>query len=839
MNISSDSIESIYSSLNSSIAGLSSEVAKQRLVELNKAEKKETRFKREFKLLVRQFTNPLILLLVVAVILSAILGENSDTLIILFILVSTGLMSFFQEQQAGRAVEKLQQIIKLKCLVVRDGKEESINTEDVVQGDIIIFNAGDIIPADCRIISSNELHVNESTLTGESFPVEKMEGALKESSTIAAKTNCLWKGTSVVSGKSTAIVVFTGLDSVFGKIQKSISNQSETAFEKGIKHFGFFILQITVVLAILILGVNLYFKKPLFDSILFSLAIAVGMAPELLPAIMTFAMSAGAKRMMTKKVIVKKLSSIFNFGEVDILCTDKTGTITEGIIEVKDIVDPLGKPNESLKKWAYMNSFFQNGFNNPIDEAIIKLNINIDGYEKADEIPYDFIRKRLSVLVKSQNTNTIITKGAVINILGICTSYEDNGVVTEITDSVKKNIETIFKNYGEQGFRAIGLCKKENHGGKLTKEDETNMIFLGFILLMDPLKESAVDSIEKLNKLNVSTKIITGDNRYIAMYTAKQLGIPDPKILTGENLNTMSPEALAVQAVQTNVFAEIEPHQKEQIIKALQKAGKTVAYMGDGINDVAAIHAADAGISVNDAVDVAKEVADFVLLEKDLSVLVDGILEGRKSFANSMKYILINTGATFGNMLSVAGASLMLPFLPMLPKQILLTNFLTDFPYLSVASDNVDDEVLKKPGQWDMKVIQKFMIVFGIHSSLFDGLTFYIMYFHFKLKNSDFQTGWFLESVLTELCILFIIRTKKSFIYSKPGKALIITSAIAFVITVILPISPLADSLSLGIAHTQQIIAIALILLLYVITADGLKILFFKLQDRKRIKTNV
>ena len=544
-------------------------------------------------------------------------------------------------------------------------------------------------------------------------------------------------------------------------------------------------------------------------------------------------MSAGAKRMMKKKVIVKKLSSIFNFGEVDVLCTDKTGTITEGIIQVKDMVNAYGTPDERLKKWAYLNASFQNGFNNPIDNAILKLNISVDDYKKEDEIPYDFIRKRLSILVSDNNKFTIITKGAVSSILSICKGFQDDGNVIELNDVERNKIETVFKNYGEQGYRVIAICKKEHVSGLLKKEDEKDMIFLGFILLIDPLKEDAFDSIEKLKSLNVTTKIITGDNRYIALYTAKQLGIVSPKIITGAELNIMSPEALSIQVLDTNVFAEVEPHQKERIVRAFQKSGRVVAYMGDGINDIAAMHAADTGISVNDAVDVAKEIADFVLLEKNLSVLADGIIEGRKSFANCMKYILINTGATFGNMFSVAGASLILPFLPMLPKQILLTNFLSEFPYLSVASDNVDAEVLEKPGKWKIKTIRSFMIVFGIHSSVFDFITFYTMYYYFKLTESNFQTAWFLESVLTELFILFIIRTKKTFLRSKPGKTLIITSSLSFVTTILLPVSSFASVLSINTAHFQQVRAIALILLLYIITADIIKVLFFKYQDKR------
>lgn len=826
-------IEQLFTQLQSSEQGLSETLAQSRLQLQKSKEKTESRFHREFKLFIRQFSNPLVFLLIAAVILSAILGETSDTIIILSILLATGLLSFFQERNAGRAVERLQELIKKKAEVLRDGNSKEILAEDIVAGDVLLLNAGDITPADCRIINSNELHVNESSVTGESYPVEKQTGVVDDGATLSSKYNCLWKGTSVVSGTAKVLVVNTGSDTLFGQMQKSLSKQPETAFEQGIRKFGYFLLQITLVLSVFLLAVNIYFKRPLFDSILFSLAIAIGMAPELLPAIMTFAMSAGAKRMLKKKVIVKKLSSIFNFGEVNVLCTDKTGTITEGTVTVKDVVDISNNSNDGLKRFAFLNASLQNGFANPMDDAIKALKIDISGYEKINEIPYDFIRRRLTVSVKKDNEYCIISKGAVSNILAICSSYRNEKGVAEPIENVKEKIQQQYAAYSEGGLRVIGICYRTGDNERITRDSEKEMVFGGFILLEDPLKESAIASLKKLREQQVETKIITGDNRYIARYTAEKIGFDNPVILCGDELNKMAPEALKIKAKETNVFAEIEPHQKERIIITLQSCGMTVAYMGDGINDVAAIHAADTGISVNDAVDVAKEAADFVLLEKDLSVLSDGIYEGRKSFANSMKYILINTGATFGNMFSMAGASLMLPFLPMLPKQILLTNFLTDFPFLYVASDNVDDEQMAKPGKWSLKTIRAFMVVFGIHSSIFDFITFFVLYKYFKLENSPFQTGWFLESAITELLILFIIRTRKSFLKSKPGKMLMITGLISFIVTVLLPVSPFAASLGLGFAHFQQVIAIVLILIGYVITADLLKIVFFRTVEKR------
>lgn len=827
-SIESDTVEQLFESLNSNINGLPLALAQKRIKEQRQKLKIESQFKRGLKLLLQQFVNPLMLLLVIAVILAAVLGETSDTIIITFIILASGLLSFWQEMKAGSAVEKLRQMVEVIHTVIREGKEYNITTIEVVPGDVILLNAGDIIPADCRIIESNELHVNESTLTGESYPAEKTAGSVPKDTPLNKKTNCLWKSTNVVSGTATALAVSTGSETVFGQISHSLLSTEETAFERGIKQFGYFLLKITVVLSIVILVTNLFFKKPLFDSVLFSLAIAVGMAPELLPAIMTFAMSAGAKRMLKKKVIVKKLSAIFNFGEVNILCTDKTGTLTSGVVIVKDIVDFSGKPDEKNKLFTYINSELQGGFSNPIDDAVKVLKLNIEGYEKLGEVPYDFIRKRLSIMVQHEGKNVIITKGAFSVILGICTSYEDNGKTQDLDDEKRKNITDRFIAYSEEGYRVLGVSIKSTDKQKISREDETGMTFLGFILLEDPLKENVIASIERLQKMNVSIKIITGDSRYAAIHTAKQLGLHTEAIITGEDLNSISSEALSTKLRSVSIFAEIEPHQKERIVRTFQKHKNVVAYMGDGINDVSAIHAADTGISTNNAVDVAKESADFVLLEKDLNVLADGILEGRKSFVNSMKYIFITTGATFGNMFSVAGASLLLPFLPMLPKQILLTNFITDFPFLSVSSDNVDQEELDKPLKWDLKLIRKFMIIFGLHSSVFDFLTFYSLYFYFKLKDSQFQTGWFLESVITELVILFIIRTKKPFLKSKPSRYLMIAGISSLLFTVWLPVSPFAQELGLEIAHTAQVLTITAILIAYIVTADILKIWFFK-----------
>lgn len=776
----------------------------------------------------KQFKSPIMLLMIGAIVISAFVGETSDVIIILTIVMASGLLSFFQERNAGRVVEKLKSMLSIKSTVLRDGNPVDIEASAIVPGDVILFNAGDLIPADCLLLEADELHANESSLTGESFPTRKAVGIVSEDAELVKRTNCLWEGTNIVSGTGKALVIQTGDDSMFGAIARSASDVSETSFEKGLKDFGFFLMKITLVLAIFILMVNLFNSKGVIDSALFALALAVGMAPELLPAISSIAMSQGANRLLKKKVIVKKLSAIQNLGEVNLLCTDKTGTITEGTIRVSGLKDPFGQESKFVKQLAFWNASLESGYSNPIDEAL-KMLIPESNYcpEKIGEIPYDFIRKRLSVAIRTERELMLVSKGAFTQIIGICSRIQLADGTLELIDSHFPQLQKRFDEYGELGIRVIAICYKYIEDIKVSKELEVEMIFAGFILLQDPVKKEIFETIGELRKLKVSLKIITGDNRAVAMSIAHSIGIEDPIVMTGQDLAKINPEALKHLVNKTHVFAEIEPQQKERIILAL-KQSYTVAYMGDGINDVAAINAADVGISVENAVDVAREAADFVLTEKNLSVLIDGIKEGRKTFANTLKYLYISTGSTFGNMISVAGASLVLPFLPMLPKQILLTNLISDFPFITIASDEVEEEQLRKPGKWDLKVIRRYMLIFGFHSAMFDVISFLILYFVLHSNESEFQTGWFIESILSELFILFIIRTHKSFYKFKPSGYLLIFSVLALMVTLGLPYMPFADQIGLAPLPFINLAAIGLILLAYVGTADLLKVWFFK-----------
>ncbi len=814
--------------LKSNLNGLTQKEATQILQQSTNIKRVRSSFEKDLILFGSQFKSPLMLLLIGAVILSAFLGDTSDVFIILFIVLSTGLLSFFQERNASKTVEKLQSMIALRSTVLRDGTPQQIIGNEIVPGDILLFKAGDMIPADCLIVESNEINTNEASLTGESYPVRKEVGIVDENTVLSKRTNCLWEGTNVVSGTAKALVIHTGNTTLFGNIVQSASTEVETSFEKGIKDFGYFLMKITLVLSVFILTVNLFNHKSIIESALFALALAVGMAPELLPAITTIAMSAGAKRLLEKKVIVKKLASIQNLGEVNLLCTDKTGTITEGAINVEDIVDYSGKTNDYVKKLAFWNAALESGYSNPIDEALKAMPLTDKTLpKKTNEIPYDFIRKRLSIAVDTGTEQLLISKGAFPQIINICQSVlGENNNITPIEQSIA-NINQQYEAFGVNGLRVIAVAYKTISNNNITKEDEVQMVFAGFILLQDPVKSGIIDTIEKLKKLHVSLKIITGDNRNVAKAIALKLGITKPNVMTGAELIALSVDDLKKKVKSIHIFAEVEPQQKEHIIQALRH-NFTVAYMGDGINDVGAINAADIGISVENAVDVAREAADFVLMEKDLSVLLDGIKEGRKTFANTLKYIFINTGSTFGNMFSVAIASLMLPFLPMLPKQILLTNFITDFPYLTIASDNVDEEQLNKPGKWDLKFIRNYMIVFGIHSSIFDVITFLTLLYVLKVKESAFQTGWFIESILTELFILFIIRTHKNFFKSQPGKYLFFLSVFGLILTLGLPYSPLAAEVGLTPLPWANLSIMLIIVAAYIITADLLKVWFFK-----------
>lgn len=820
--------EEVFEALNTSISGLSATAA---AIRVTQPPKMKSGFARDISLFFSQFKNPLTLLLTFALLLSAALGEFTQSAIIFGILFFSAILSFFQERKASKAVEQLRLLVKSLVKVRRDNTVIKIHSEEVVEGDILLFEAGDIVPCDALLISEEDLYVNESVLTGESFPAEKNIGVLADDTPLSKRNNSVFKGTSIISGTAIAVAVITGKDTELGKIESDLKLfNEETAFEKGIRQFGHMLMRVALIIAGLIIIINIWSGKNPFDSILFTLALALGLAPEMLPAIVTITLSAGARRLAAKKVIVKKLSSIQNLGAIDVLCADKTGTLTEGAVTVHSYVSPDGASSELIQRYAYLNAFFESGYPNPMDIAIREQSkTDISGYQKFDEVPYDFIRKRLSIVVSHEGRHIMITKGALANITDVCRQVLlPDGNIAPIAN-YSSEINTLFEQFSSKGLRTIGLSYKDvTKDPVINKDDETDMIFAGFILLYDPPKKDIIEVIRLLKNKNVRLKIISGDNALIAAAIAAQIGLPSPNILSGKELHALNDDAIMRKVDETDIFAEIEPSQKEQIVRALQKIGHVVGYLGDGINDASALKTADVGISVNTAVDIAKESADMILLEKELIVLSDGISEGRRTYLNTLKYIFITISANFGNMFSMAAASIFLPFLPLLPAQILLTNFLSDLPALALASDNVDAEMLEKPRRWDVRLIRNFMVVFGLESSVFDLMTFGILLYVFHASAELFHTGWFVESVITEILILLIIRTRRTFTKSKTSTMLMASSLFVIGIVLIMPYIPAFSAFGLIPLPLNLLLVICLIAMLYAIFGEITKKILFK-----------
>ncbi len=809
--------------------GLTSQEVKIRLKQygpnLLKPKKKST----ALTLFLAQFQSPIILILIFAAGLSFFLNATTDALIILTIVLISGLLGFWQEWGAADAVEKLLALVQTKATVLRDGITQEVFVEEVVPGDLVLLSAGGSIPGDCLVLESSDLFVDEATLTGETYPVTKEVGILPAETPLAKRSNVLFTGTHVVSGTAKALVIKTGLETEFGQVSQRLElRPPETEFEQGIRKFGYFLMEVTLYLVIAIFAVNVYLKRPVLDSALFALALAVGLTPQLLPAIISINLARGAKRLAQEKVIVKRLAAIENFGSMNVLCSDKTGTITEGVVKIESARGIDGQENQKVLFYSYLNAIYETGFINPIDEAIrTHQKFDIADFQKLDEVPYDFIRKRLSILVAKENTYLMITKGALPNILSVCSRAEMDGKTVDIAQ-VKEDVQHRFEALGNEGFRILGIAYREfNAALDITKANEENMIFLGCLVFFDPPKSDIADTIQNLSRLGVSLKMITGDNHAVATYISEKMGIVEPKILTGQQLGHLSDEALLQQVNVTNVFAEVEPNQKERIIIALKKAGNVVGYIGDGINDASALHAADVGISVESAVDVAKEAADIVLLEKSLSVLLAGVREGRITFANTLKYVFMATSANFGNMFSMAGASLFLSFLPLLPKQILLTNLMTDFPEITIATDQVDLEMVNQPKRWNIQFIRNFMLAFGSLSSIFDFLTFGILLFVLKASPDQFRTGWFMESVISASSIVLVIRTRQPFFKSMPGRYLFIATLTVIAATLMLPYTPMAGLFGFQPLPIIFVVLLGVLVVLYISAAELMKKYFY------------
>lgn len=793
-----------------------------------------------WRLLLNQFRSPLVILLLVAMVISSFLGDKMDVVIVSTVVLMSTLLGFWQEYRAANAVAALLAVIQAKATVLRDGRTMDLPANQIVSGDVVMLSAGDTIPGDGLLIESRDLFVDESALTGESYPAEKKVGAVAENARQSERFNAVFEGTHVVSGTARVLVVHTGAETEFGAISERLRLRApETDFERGLRRFGEMLIKVTLVFVIAIFAINVFFHRPVLESFLFALALAVGMTPELLPAIVSITLARGAKRMAEDQVIVRRLSSIENFGSMNVLCSDKTGTLTEGRVKLLGAYDAQGNASDLVRLQAVLNATFESGFTNPIDAALrAEAGIDLSAFSKFDEVPYDFIRKRLSVVVEhadSARRHVMITKGAFANVLAVCTQVSTPNGDQPMAEFHAELLQR-FADYSNAGHRVLGVANRDvTDDPVINKDDEQEMTFTGFLLFDDPPKAGAAEAIQELRQLGVDFKVITGDNRLVAQRLGAQMGIARPEVLTGEELHKMNDAALINRVSEVDIFAETEPNQKERILIALRKAGHVVGYLGDGINDASALHAADVGISVDGAVDVAKEAADIVLLQHDLGVLARGVRNGRITFANTLKYIFIATSANFGNMFSMAGASLFLPFLPLLPKQILLNNFLSDLPALTIATDSVDPEQALKPRRWDQKFIRRFMVAFGLVSSVFDYLTFGALLLMLRASEAQFQTGWFIESVLTQMFIVMVIRTHRSIFKSKPGRILSIATLSVAGSVVVLPYTPLGALFGLVPLPWYFMVTLVSITALYLLTSEVVKRMMFAKLEQKAV----
>ncbi len=822
--------QELLSQLETTLQGLTTDEAARRIAHCASLRLKPRRDIHPLTILAAQFRSPIILILIVAALVSLFLSDPTDAAIILVIIVVSALLGFWQEHGAVKAVSALLALVHVTTEVWRDGRKVEIPLDEIVPGDVIDLSAGSSIPGDGLLLEAKDLFVDEAALTGESYPTEKVAGIVPETVPLGQRTNSLFMGTHVVSGQAKAVILQIGKETEFGRLAHHVMlRPPETEFERGVRRFGYLLLEVTLLFVFAIFAVNVFLHRPVLDSFLFSMALAVGLTPQLLPAIISVNLSHGAKRMAQEKVIVKRLAAIENFGSMNVLCSDKTGTLTEGRVRFQAALDVAGQPSERVFFHACLNARYETGFINPLDEALRSLSTGPSpGYRKLDEVPYDFLRKRLSILVATPDTHLLITKGAAEPVLSVCTQAELPVGLSCPINEVRAQIQKQFESLNRQGLRALGLAYRDMGATALIgKDHEADMIFMGLLVFADPIKADMAETIAALRRLGVALKIITGDHRLVAAHVGEQAGIHHGRLLTGQDIRHMTDAALIQRVNEVDVFAEVEPNQKDRIILTLKRAGNVVGYIGDGINDAPALHAADVGISVDSAVDAAKDAADIVLLENNLAVLVQGVREGRTTFANTLKYVFMATSANFGNMFSMAGASLFLPFLPLLPKQILLTNLLTDIPEMTIATDSVDHELIEQPKRWDIAFIRKFMLTFGFVSSVFDYLTFGALLFVLQASQDQFRTGWFVESVISASAIVLVIRTRRTCFTSKPGRSLVLATLAVVGTTLLLPYVPIAAPLGLTPMPLSFLLLLAVILACYVMTAEIVKRYFY------------
>lgn len=829
------SSEIVLEKLGTSQKGLVDEEAKKRLEEFGYNETAKRQQRKIIVQILSKFVNPLVIVLLIIAFFSYFFGDNKiSALLVMLMAIMSVLLSFIQEYRAGKEAEKLSEMVRATATVYRNGRAREIKIREIVPGDIVDLFAGDLIPADLRIISGKDLFINQASLTGESLPIEKIaEPITPKSSSISELTNIAFMGSTVVSGTALGVVIKTGISTQFGELSQRLATiRVETNFDKGVNKFMMLMIRFMVILVGVIFGVNAIIKGNLKEAFLFSLAVAVGLTPEMLPMIVTINLSKGAISMSKKQVIVKRLNSIQNLGAMDVLCTDKTGTLTLDRIVLEKHCDVVRRESDDVLRFAYINSYYQTGLKNILDRAILKYQkLLVKEYKKVDEIPFDFSRKIMSVVVEHDSKHTLIAKGAPEEIFKRCARYELDGQVLDMLDLILPDLRLEYDNLSADGFRVIAIAYKDIEQKKdaYSRDDERDLILKGYVAFLDPPKPTAKRTIDALKKLGVEFKVLTGDNDLVTKKICGDVGLDVEGLVTGDQLENKTDKELQEIVKTTNIFARLSPFQKERVIHALHENKHIVGYLGDGINDAPALKASDVGISVNNAVDIAKESADIILLRKSLMVLADGVTEGRKTFGNIIKYIKMGSSSNLGNMISMTGASIFLPFLPMLPIQILLNNFLYDLSQVAIPSDEVDKEYLTKPRPWKVNSIRKFMISLGPVSSIFDFATFAILYFIFRASQPFFHTGWFIESLCTQTLVIHIIRTGKiPFIESRPSRFLILTSLLIISIGIIIPFTPLAKPFGFVRPPPLFFVALVLIVTVYLFLVQFVKVRFIR-----------
>lgn len=826
--------EELLAKLCTSLKGLTENEVSGRLSVYGYNEPAKKKKRTVLRQIFSKFVNPLVIVLLIIAGFSLFFGEKISALLVCLMAIMSVMLSFIQEYRAGKEAEKLSEMVRATATVYRNGKAREVKIREIVPGDIVDLFAGDMIPADLRIISCKDLFINQASLTGEAFPIEKFSAPVeRKNNPLSELSNIAFMGSSVVSGTALGVVVKTGIFTQFGELSRRLATMRiETGFDKGIHKFTWLMIRAMFFMVLAIFAINAVRRGNLIEAMLFSLGVAVGLTPEMLPMIVAINLSKGAIAMSKKEVIVKRLNSIQNFGAMDVICTDKTGTLTLDKIVLEKHCDVIRKEDHDVLRFAFLNSFYQTGLKNLLDRAILKHQKLVVGeFKKIDEIPFDFSRRIMSVVVGENAHHKIITKGAPEEIFKRCTRYELDGEILEMENFILADLKEEYDRLSADGFRVLAIAYKDmaDKKGVYSKDDESDLILKGYVAFLDPPKPTAKRAIQALQKLGVEFKVLTGDNELVTKKICSEVGLDIKGLVTGDLVEKANSVELRNLVKTTNIFARLSPLQKEKVINALHDNGHIVGYLGDGINDAPALKASDVGISVNNAVDIAKESADIILLKKSLLVLEDGVIEGRKTFGNIVKYIKMGSSSNFGNMFSMTGGSLFLPFLPMLPIQILLNNFLYDVSQVAIPTDEVDKDYLEKPRPWNVRYIRNFMVMIGPISSIFDFITYAVMLFIFHAQADLFHTGWFIESLCTQTLVIHIIRTGKiPFIESRPSRFLIFTSICIVAIGIIIPLSPLAKPFGFVRPPPLYFLALILIVAAYLILVQIAKTWFIR-----------